>query len=1111
MNLLHMRMSRYNIWVCLLGLLAGCKADNSAPAPDAAVSGGVTDTAYIAHAKAPSRMAFDQFTTDDGLADNTLYCMFEDNKGFLWFGTSKGLNRYDGYSFTTYAYEPGNPQSLLENDALYVCEDSKGHIWVLGFTGLTEIDPVVGTTTTYTDSLFKSQLDEQLQGMVADRHDVLWINGSPLAFDTKSKRFVAPDLPMGLPYQFATDGHSTVFGVGADFEYQGLQRSRTVIARQERDNPMRMAVLRDTVDDSWSFKGNTLLVYDDRYLFFCEQHGILKRYDLQEDSFIDHVPRVGSLKWGHISKGSHVLWLAGWGGIGRLDLTQPLGSATQRYTHDERDPRSLPVRSATRILEDRNGNLWVGTLNAGLCRYAPTQHKFEHFAFHFPDTAGLPGRVVEALCFDRDDRLWVGTNKGLCRLENRRDAVFKSFRQNRNAVFRGNVDVVKVICEDRDAERLYIGYWGMPPDYFDMRKERHAPLPIARPHRAANGKFWTESYLLFTTAIRMGSNGDVYYSDFGYFLLRYDPRKQQMSAFCIADEETRGDSMRSVGYHHLTASVWPASPSSVWLGTVNKSGLIKVDLSAGNMFGVRVGDTITNAVCTPPYSGTMTFLKADNGVPGALQSGLVKCFFEDSYNRLWLGTDLGLHLLQDRENDVFKCYNEANGFPNAHIQAILEDDRGRLWVSTSDGICCFDPESERVIAHYGVEDGLQGRQFSQNAAAKNSWGLMAFGGLTGLNIFHPDSLLRSNRVPTVALSGFEVNGMVHGWSENGVRLSHREKNVAFEFAVMDFSNPKHNQYQFYLEGYDTGWCTPTPIRSVRYTNLPAGSYTFRVRGCNADGVWSQRDLLFPVRIAAPWWATVWFRALAGLMAFGGILLLVRYREARMRAKLREDERIIRYLQVQTLQAQMNPHFIFNVLGVMQHQIIKSKPQEANRQLGNLSTLIRRFLDASVSSAPVGKGMSQTDIPLEEEIELLTMYAEFEVLQRQEKFEGNGFSVEVDDAVQVSTVRIPPMIIQPYIENAVKHGIRYLPEGRRGFVRIRFDQKNGALRCTVEDNGVGRTEAERIQGQSHSIYKSHGTRLVRERIEILNQIGYDISIQTTDRPGGGTLVTINIKD
>jgi len=207
---------------------------------------------------------------------------------------------------------------------------------------------------------------------------------------------------------------------------------------------------------------------------------------------------------------------------------------------------------------------------------------------------------------------------------------------------------------------------------------------------------------------------------------------------------------------------------------------------------------------------------------------------------------------------------------------------------------------------------------------------------------------------------------------------------------------------------------------------------------------------------------------------------------------------------------MGPHFIFNVLGVMQHQILTNSPQEANRQLGNLAKLIRRFLDATVNSGPPAKGLSQNDIPLEEEIELLTHYLEFEVLQRPEKFTGAGFVIEVDESLVVGNLRIPPMVIQPYVENAVKHGIRYL-EGRTGRVQLRFSREKDYLCCVVKDDGVGRKRAAEIQAQSPNIYVSHGTRLVRERVKILNQMEYDIQINTLNRPGGGTKVTIKISD
>jgi LytS/YehU family sensor histidine kinase len=156
-------------------------------------------------------------------------------------------------------------------------------------------------------------------------------------------------------------------------------------------------------------------------------------------------------------------------------------------------------------------------------------------------------------------------------------------------------------------------------------------------------------------------------------------------------------------------------------------------------------------------------------------------------------------------------------------------------------------------------------------------------------------------------------------------------------------------------------------------------------------------------------------------------------------------------------------------------------------------------------------MSHNDIPLTDEVETLTLYLKFEVLQRHEKFRDQGFAIEIAPSVIIENLRVPPMLIQPFVENAVRHGIRYLDTGYRGFIWVRFSRENGVLTCLVEDDGVGRETAARIQEKSQNIYVSHGTRLVRERIAILNKMDYDIQFNTQDRPGGGTIVTITFRD
>jgi LytS/YehU family sensor histidine kinase len=342
-------------------------------------------------------------------------------------------------------------------------------------------------------------------------------------------------------------------------------------------------------------------------------------------------------------------------------------------------------------------------------------------------------------------------------------------------------------------------------------------------------------------------------------------------------------------------------------------------------------------------------------------------------------------------------------------------------------------------------------------------------------------------------------------------LSYTDKNLTFDFTALDFSNPHANRFQFYLKGFEPGWLPITSEHRAIYTNLAPGDYTFWVKGTNNDGVWSAQPLRFDFTILPPWWATWWCRAAVLLLVLMSVAAFLRYRKERSRLQQARTENLIRYHQVQTLQAQMAPHSISNILGAVKHEVLIKPPHEAVKQLGELSHLIRLFLNATVNTGLPSKGMSHNDIPLTDEVETLTLYLKFEVLQRHEKFRDQGFAIEIAPSVIIENLRVPPMLIQPFVENAVRHGIRYLDTGYRGFIWVRFSRENGVLTCLVEDDGVGRETAARIQEKSQNIYVSHGTRLVRERIAILNKMDYDIQFNTQDRPGGGTIVTITFRD
>ncbi|MBK7525546.1 MAG: histidine kinase [Saprospiraceae bacterium] len=223
----------------------------------------------------------------------------------------------------------------------------------------------------------------------------------------------------------------------------------------------------------------------------------------------------------------------------------------------------------------------------------------------------------------------------------------------------------------------------------------------------------------------------------------------------------------------------------------------------------------------------------------------------------------------------------------------------------------------------------------------------------------------------------------------------------------------------------------------------------------------------------------------------------------LQIKSREKENRIKFLQIHTLQSQLNPHFIFNVLGTIQSLIINQNTELANKYLVSFSKLIRRFLDSTVraNSTMDSKGM-ELEISLKEEIEMLEMYVDFEKLQYENKFD---YKLEIDPAIDMDSYTIPPMVIQPFIENSIKHGLMY--KDSKGMLDIKFYLKVDCLICEVKDDGVGRKKAADIQAESIKLYKSRGIDLVNQRIKILNSLHYDIRVFTEDIDPTGTRVTI----
>lgn len=558
---------------------------------------------------------------------------------------------------------------------------------------------------------------------------------------------------------------------------------------------------------------------------------------------------------------------------------------------------------------------------------------------------------------------------------------------------------------------------------------------------------------------------------------------------------------------------------------------------------------VKGGICLISFDGNSKFIGIEHGIHKNTYTTTVG---KDKNGHYWIGSEDGL-TRWDFDQDSLYQYTTSNGKLSSNgVISVFQDYKGSLWFGGLDGLLKYDYQKDSIQkigenelmgvikfinsvdssylilgtnkglyfidlqAYYKSQtlniklfnhlNGYMGIEPRANDFYTDSEGNIWVGSSTITCKINPDKLSLETTPLTTYISS--VNGLRVGFGKDTMnyRLGEGINEAKISFEAVGFSRPLQTQYSYSIDNGDE-WSAWQEEDYVYLSNLASGTHVFKVKsktvGIN-DGDIRPATLLLTIDLS--FWKEPHFNQVA--MTLSTILLLlifwVSWREKRTRITAKENAEKVKYLQVQTLQAQMNPHFIFNVLGTLQNLILNSDTKKANEHLVNLSTLIRRFLDSSVSSN-IPKGISsENEISLEKELELLKMYIDFECLQYENTFD---YELITTPKMNPANISIPPMLIQPYVENAIKHGLRYRED--KGFLSVRFDEEEESIICIVEDNGVGRKKAKEIQQASIKMYKSHGTNLVTKRVNVLNEMGYAIKIKPSDRVGGGTIIKIKI--
>ena len=1023
-------------------------------------------TNQTAFTQAPP-VQFQHLSMEQGLSQNRLFAIAQDKYGLIWIATEDGLNRFDGYNVEIYRHERGNKNSLPNNMVQSLFTDTEGILWIGTAYGLAYYD----YRSNSFQSFFSSDKDENslpsnvIWAINEDMYGILWIgtNSGLCSFDKKNKRF----------HRFVHNDHSNSISGNYINDIEFAPDGKMWITTSNGLNCLDLSTKKFTSffndpNDSGTLSGNNIsrMAIDKYGNLWTSVYQTLtlecfntKTYRTRHyTNFAEKHKDIPSnyLRDIFIDKSGR-LWI-GTNAAGLIRFL-PDKNVYYEYQADLLDQKKLQSNRIGGIFQDRSGMIWLSGFT-GAERFNPDESKFILYRFPSDKSETLAYKSVRAIAEDSTHRLWIGSSNGVYILD-RNTGTFINYQSKRNDPFSLNDNDVYSLCCDRSGN-MWVGTdFGL--NFFD---------PVRKNFREVYAQQDTFKGAACVNRIVSDKNGDLLVaSSAGLSVYNF----KNHSVFELLNNATR--------------TVWEDKRGILWIGT-RTDGLIKYDRLTKQIerFTHKLDDT------------------------SSLAANFIQSITQDQNGKIWLGTISGLSRF-DETTGKFFTFSEKHGLPNISVTQLMVDDQNRIWMGTNKGISMLD-ESRTRFTNYDVSDGLQGYEFIPGSAYKTHDGYFCYFGKNGFNLFHPDSIRTNSYEPPVTLKRVMIFDteleMDSAYADlKALKLSYKQNFFSLEFAALNYDHPEKNQYAYQLIDFDKKMVQLGTNRVVNYTNVPPGNYRLKVIASNNDGIWNKTGFELKIVITPPFWATWWFKSMVVLVFIGAVFLFFKLRENRIKKEQARQTAInkqIAEIKMIALRGQMNPHFIFNSLNSIQHFITIREKEEALNYLSKFSKLIRKILENS----------RENTVSVSNELQLLELYIQLEQLRFNNKFD---YHITIDEKIDRENTEIPPLLIQPYIENAILHGL--INKNERGHLWLSLQRNNGLLVCKIEDNGIGRAKAQEIEQRKVSRHKSLGIKVTEERISgLFALLDYKMEVVTEDlfeikRPPeetlqpSGTRVTISI--
>ncbi|PWA06110.1 hybrid sensor histidine kinase/response regulator [Flavobacterium psychrotolerans] len=800
---------------------------------------------------------FKQISTDEGLSQSNIKSILQDSKGFMWFGTQDGLNRYDGYDFKVFKNDPDNPLTLSNNYVTDISEDKYGNILISNRLGLDKFNRDTNKFTHYNLDLEGSIINTIFQ----DRVGNIWL-GTSNGFGLLNTKI----------------GKCKFFEREKKVRFGGCEVKKII---EDKEGNLWLATQHGLI--KFTYKTNRIV----HYLTNSRNSKSISGNDVR----VIYADKAGNIWMGTYGDG--------------ICIYNKKEDSFKRYKHNPNDPKSLCLDKIISIAEDADGKLWFGSENGGISIYNSDKDNFYNLTNDPNDPRSLNNTSIHSLYQDHSGNMWVGTYAGgINFLPKYRDKIdlYKEKPNTTNSLSSSNI-----LCIAGDSEgKIWIGTDGGGLNFFDREKKTFKVFKSERDKNSINS-----DYILSIAEINrdilaitfLNEGFDLYNKKTGKFTHHLadtiNPNSLASSTILYSYKDNNGNlwlglSNRGLNCYNIKTKKFthfvndPYDKNSLVGNVINS---ICQDGDGAMWFGGEDGLCRFDA-----SSQRFTQYRNNRKNKNSLSDNYVDHIFSDKKGNVWVGTRGGLNRF-DKMTNTFTVYTEKDGLSGNIIAGILEDDKGNLWLGTNKGISKFNPESKR-FRNYGISDGIQGKEFGRNACYNAVDGEMFFGGAKGLNAFYPDKIKDNLLVPEVVFTNFQIfnKDQVVGSNNSPLKkdisetkeivLSYKESVFTIEFSALNYIHPEKNQFAYMLEGFDKNWNYLEDQRKATYTNLNPGNYIFHVKASNNDGVWNEKGATLKIKITKPFWATWWFRIIVFSLIFGAVYEFFKFKVANIKTKYR---------------------------------------------------------------------------------------------------------------------------------------------------------------------------------------------------------------------------------